>query len=189
MNLRDIGGAMPFAHLFGLAPAAPPAPRVQASEDDQDRGPARTTPGAHLAGAPAGPAPAPEAPPAAPPEEDQDAEATATGPAAEARARERARCAAIFASPHAAGRIPMAATLAFTTTLPRAQAIAILASSPAQVAAAPPARPGLDTRMAGLPADANPDPGAGAPEAPAVGADAAAASILASARRARGEPA
>jgi hypothetical protein len=49
---------------------------------------------------------------------------------AQARRREQARCAAIFADAAAATRRDLAATLAFTTRLPRSQAIAILRSSP-----------------------------------------------------------
>jgi len=37
-------------------------------------------------------------------------------PTSAARRRERARCAAIFASPHAAGNVALAAKLAFATT-------------------------------------------------------------------------
>lgn len=55
------------------------------------------------------------------------------------RQKERERCAAIFASPAAAGRVEMAATLAFGTDLTAQQAIAVLETAPA--AAAPPAAP------------------------------------------------
>ncbi len=46
------------------------------------------------------------------------------------RARERARCASIFGSEHAAGRVELAAKLAFTTTLSAKAAVEILAASP-----------------------------------------------------------
>ncbi|CAO3440110.1 hypothetical protein [Azospirillum endophyticum] len=55
------------------------------------------------------------------------------------RRKERERCAAIFASPAATGRVEMAATLAFGTDLTAQQAIAVLETAPA--AAAPPPAP------------------------------------------------
>tara|TARA_R110002110_G_scaffold64634_4_gene178575 strand:+ start:29 stop:592 length:564 start_codon:yes stop_codon:yes gene_type:complete len=47
----------------------------------------------------------------------------------EGRKRERERCAAIFASEHAAGREGLAATLAFTTSLTAKQAVVALQST------------------------------------------------------------
>ena len=69
------------------------------------------------------------------PDEDDDERKKKTkkktkAAAAAARAAERARCRAIFASPHAAGRIATAAHLAFDTNLGAQQAIAVLASVP-----------------------------------------------------------
>jgi len=49
---------------------------------------------------------------------------------AKGRKAERDRCAAIFASPHAAGREAMAAQLAFSTNLNATEAIAILQATP-----------------------------------------------------------
>lgn len=61
------------------------------------------------------------------------------------RRRERARCAAIFTDP-AAGKNPaLAAVLAFTTDLPRTQAIAVLRTGGAAIAGP---RLALDARMA-----------------------------------------
>ena len=57
--------------------------------------------------------------------------------AAAARGRERARCAAIFASPHAAVRPDMAAHYAFATDLTRRQARRALAATTAGHLAAP----------------------------------------------------
>lgn len=81
--------------------------------------------------------------------------------------RMRARCAAIFASQHAVGRESLAAQIAFATTLPRGQAIAMLEKAPRAGAS-------LADRMAGQPHNA----GAGA--APVAAADHG-KSILASA--------
>ena len=66
-----------------------------------------------------------------------------------ARRRERARCARIFASREAVGRVAMAAELAFATDLSSAEAVRVLASSPS---AQPPRRADrLDQAMAKLP--------------------------------------
>jgi hypothetical protein len=69
--------------------------------------------------------------------DDAAAEMDGDSDAAQARRREQARCAAIFADAAALTQPDMAATLAFTTRLPRSQAIAILRSAPAGAAAAP----------------------------------------------------
>ena len=63
------------------------------------------------------------------PDDDEDQDGVDDGEA-RGRTAERQRCAAIFASPEAAGRVEMAATLAFTTDMTAAQAVAVLASSP-----------------------------------------------------------
>lgn len=194
MNLRDIG-ATSFAHLLGLG--APP--RAKADTDGESDGPPRTAPGAHLAGAP--PAPAPKAedapadpppadpqPPAegppAPPPADEDEEAQGSGPAAQARARERARVAAILGCPAAAANIAAAAQIATGTTLPRAQAIALLATLAPPAATAPAGRRSLDERMAGVET-----PALGTEPPAPIGDAAEAARILSAARRARGEAA
>lgn len=80
------------------------------------------------------------------------------------RAAERARCAAIFASPAAAGNVALAAELAFGTGMPAAQAVALL-----EAAANGQPRGGLGTRMAAvkkiqLGADAGSDRPAGKAE-------------------------
>lgn len=193
MNLRDIG-ATSFAHLLGLG--APP--RAKADADDENSGPPQTAPGAHLAGAPPAPPPkAEEAPadppptdpqppaeePPAPPPADEDEEAQGSGPAAQARARERARVAAILGCPAAAANIAAAAQIATGTTLPRAQAIALLATL-APAAAAPPGRRSLDERMADVQT-----PSLGTEPPAPTGAAAEAGRILSAARRARGEAA
>jgi hypothetical protein len=63
--------------------------------------------------------------------EDDDEEMHGKSAAAQARRRERARCAAIFATPQAAGNIALACSLAFETTQTRQEAIAVLKSQPA----------------------------------------------------------
>ena len=80
-----------------------------------------------------------------------DAKATA------ARKRERARCAAIFASKHAATRPDLAAHLAFETGMGRKAACAMLRTA---AAGSEPGRRGLDGRMAAID---QPRPGAGGP--------------------------
>ena len=84
-------------------------------------------------------------------EDKKDAKATA------ARRRERARCAAIFASKHAATRPDMAAHYAFATNLTRREARTALA---AVAAGQPQSAGGLAGRMAGM---EQLRPGAGAP--------------------------
>ncbi|WP_233869672.1 hypothetical protein [Paraburkholderia adhaesiva] len=68
-------------------------------------------------------------------EDDDESEMRGPSPAAAARRREQARCAAIFAARAAARNPELAAQLAFTTRLPRAEAIALLNASPAPVLA------------------------------------------------------
>lgn len=208
MHIRDMAGAIPFAHLLGLGAAT--GRRKACDDKDAPDAPAKTAPGAHLAGAP----PEPEASAAAKDkdaptdeekskskdgDEDEDVEEgdkpkkkkAAADAARDADADDAAaqRGAAIFESPHAAGPgAALAAYLAFNTRLPAAQCAEILGLSAAAAQAPRGARASLDDRMSNLATDANPTPGAGAPPAP-QGADAAAASILAAARRARGEQA
>lgn len=92
-------------------------------------------------------------------EDDDDKEMRGNSPAAQARRREQARCAAIFASPAAARNPVLAATLAFTMRMSRAEAVAVLESTPAPASVLHPQR-----------AARNPQVGAtgGAPPAPAV---------------------
>src|SRR5260363_10105 len=100
---------------------------------------------------------------------------------AEARGRrlERARAQAIFASPAAGIRPEIAAQLAFQTSLPSDEAIALLAS----IAAGAPRRSAdLAERMATIPS-----PNVGVEGAEPNGARTLAAHILAAGRKARGE--
>ncbi|WP_410015815.1 hypothetical protein [Sodalis sp. C49] len=64
------------------------------------------------------------------------------------RKAERHRCAAIFASDHAAGRPALAASLAFNTTMSAKSAIAVLAGSGLETSAG---RVSLDARMQHIP--------------------------------------
>lgn len=77
-------------------------------------------------------------------DDDDEDEMKGSSASAKARRRERARCAAIFASPAAAGIPHVAANLAFNTNMSRSAAIAVLQS----VAASAPSRRGnLAERM------------------------------------------
>jgi hypothetical protein len=171
MSIRSAAAAAlsPFAHLAGLGPrrAAPhkaaegapkDPPEEEAEEEEKPEG---------------------EAPPPPPPEEDEpegegegaeddpdaedpDEEMRGNSAAAQARRRERARCAAIFASSHAAGRADVAAQLAFRTTMPRSAAIESLAAlARADGGGGRRRRAGLDERMEGA---ENPRLPPGAPE-------------------------
>lgn len=105
------------------------------------------------------------------------AAAATTDAVRQAALDERTRCATIFASPDAAGRVAMAASLAFETDLPAEQAIALLKTAPKQGAS-------LATRMGTVP-----DPKLGSDGGNAGNQDEAsnlAASILESGRKARG---
>ncbi|MCQ8240527.1 hypothetical protein [Rhizosaccharibacter radicis] len=85
-------------------------------------------------------------------DDETDAQDEKDEKAAAARRRERARCAAIFASPAAAGRPAAAAELAFGTTMPRQAAIrtlSALASTDRAPSAEAPKRDNLRSRMAG----------------------------------------
>lgn len=64
-------------------------------------------------------------------EDDDKEEMNGKGAASRARRRERARCAAIFAHKSAAANYPLAASLAFETTMTRSEAIAVLSKAPA----------------------------------------------------------
>lgn len=137
-----------FAHLMGDAkpaaatpPAAPVSPEASAPEK-----PAATPTGGALAGDAS----------QAPGDKSAAPQASADDAAARARQDERARCAAIFADPAAAGRVAMAATLAFTTDLTAEQAVAVLKTAPA---ASAPAAPAGNPFAAAMGALGNPDVG------------------------------
>jgi hypothetical protein len=70
-------------------------------------------------------------------EEERQDDADDRDPKARAaRKRERARCAAIFGSKHAAGRVAAAANLAFNTKMTASQAIGVLKTLPQEEASA-----------------------------------------------------
>lgn len=132
-----------FAHLFGggVKPqAAPPArrkpkPAAQAeAETDGTEEDAATDPkkeaadGDETDGKEGGGAEGDEG------EEEASAQAIATA-VRQAVADERKRCAAIFAAPAAAGNVPQACVLAFTTDLTAKQAVAVLSSGNASAPA------------------------------------------------------
>lgn len=104
-----------FAHLAGVRAEDQTDPEDRAEDETED---------------PEAEGDDPEEPEAGDDPEDEPDESaedeTETAEARAARARERARCAAIFASPVSAGRVPLAARLAFTTTLPAKAVIGIL---------------------------------------------------------------
>jgi hypothetical protein len=89
-------------------------------------------------------------------DEEQDDKDDRDPKARAARDRERTRCAAIFGSRHAAGRVASAAQLAFATRMSAKQAIGMLKTLPTEQAAAS----GLGARMEGL---GTPRPAASAP--------------------------
>lgn len=80
-------------------------------------------------------------------EDDDEEEMRGNSASAEARRRERARCASIMGSQHAGRNPVLAANLAFTSTMSRKEAIAILKDTPTSASAAPPQRrnPALGT--------------------------------------------
>lgn len=99
-----------------------------------------------------------------------------------ARTSERARCAAIFASPAAGIRPDMAAHLAFSTDMSKAEAIKMLT---AFASGGPAPKKSLASRMA---VHKTPNPGANAGSVPTVsGPQAVAQQIMAAAKKARGE--
>lgn len=77
-------------------------------------------------------------------EEDDDEDKDEKKDVKKGRKAERDRCAAIFASQHAAGRPSLAASLAFNTNMPAKAAIGVLASSALETK---PGRRSLDERM------------------------------------------
>jgi hypothetical protein len=98
-----------------------------------------------------------------------------------ARISERARCEAIFASPAAGVRPDMAAHLAFSTDMSKAEAIAMLSA----FAKGSTPKNSLSSRMARV---QTPNPGVATPAAAAVTGPAAVAQrILAAGKKARGE--
>jgi hypothetical protein len=120
--------ASTFAHLAGLgrgglraddAPADDKKPDAKAedppAEDDETK-------------------PAAKADDDSDSDDDDKTEMNGKGAASAARGRERARCAAIFASPHAAANVALAASLAFETTLTRKEALAVLQTQPVRAA-------------------------------------------------------
>lgn len=115
-------------------------------------------------------------------DKDKEAKAEARGRKA-GRAAERARCSAIFAAPAAKGIPHIAASLAFETNLPTAEAISLMGTF---AAAAPAARrTGLAEAMARVDV---PNPGSDSGEAPAPGdTKSVAAAIVAAGKKARGE--
>ncbi|TWA76440.1 hypothetical protein FBZ83_11991 [Azospirillum brasilense] len=127
-----------FAHLMGdtkPAAATPTAPTASPGVSAPEK-PAAAAPAGETSQAPGNGAAAPQA--------------SADDAAARARQDERARCAAIFADPAAAGRVAMAATLAFTTDLSAEQAVAVLKTAPAASAPAAPAGNPFATAMGAL---------------------------------------
>lgn len=113
--------------------------------------------------------------------------------AAEGAASERARIQAILSSPEADGRGKLAQHLAFNTTQPAADAVALLAAAekataaPAPVAAPPAADPlAAAMRAAGTPGVSPEGPGASEPDTPEAKAKAAADFMLASFAQATG---
>lgn len=189
MNLRDVAAALPFAHLVGLAPAPVPAaltgaPPAPAATEGGDAPPADST--AHLQGLPEQQQDAQDA---AEQEQGAEQQQEEQPPAPEAAqqpadpvALERCRVAAILGA--ARPGMERLAQVAVAEGL-SAEVFARLQDAAPAAAEALPGRRSLDERMQDAP---NPKPGAGTPPAP-QGADAAAAAILASARRARGEEA
>lgn len=150
-----LAGKLSFAHLASRRPAAAAAEGDQPEDEDKKPDVASDEPEAEddekkpdAKGAaevaddeePDGDEPAKAEHDEPDGDEDPDKEMRGNSPIAAARRRERARCAAIFASP-AAGRNPvLAAKLAFTTSMPRTEALAVLEGTPAPAAAANPAR-------------------------------------------------
>lgn len=187
MNLRNAAGALPFAHLAGLARTAKP-PRAAAGDDTQPSAVEEeeddeeemaegedTQPGAT----------GDDSQPGAEGEEDEDEmEEEEEAPAARAaRGRERTRIHGILTAPGAAANIGLAAHLAFETGMPQAQAIGILNAA----GNGTPARGGLAARMQGAP---NPQLGAGAGDGgrgPQSEAAILAASVGAAMAKARGK--
>lgn len=120
--------------------------------------------------------------------EDDDAEMRGNSPDASARRRERERCKTIFAAAFASAApelrqaVATAGALAFDTTLPRREAVALLSAMPAPSAGK---HPSLAQRMRG---EQIPEAGHEAEtSAPADSSKALAQQIIAAGRKARGE--
>ncbi|GGJ14153.1 hypothetical protein [Neoroseomonas lacus] len=160
LRTRAAAALSPFAHLAGFGPRRAPkaegeppkdAPDAEGEEEeaeDKATDPKDPPPEPNGEDDKAGEGAAEDE--GDPEEEDPDEEMRGNSAAAQARRRERARCAAIFASPHAAGRADVAAQLAFHTTMPRSAAVASLAALAGTGAGAGRGRGrSLDERMEG----------------------------------------
>lgn len=119
---RGVAKLMPsahWAHLFGFGKKKVTAP------------PSAPSPAAAAARPPVAKKTAPAAPaPAARRMADEDEEMFGTGAIADARRRERARCDAIIRSPAGLKNPVLAQTIAFTSTMTRKEAMALLESTP-----------------------------------------------------------
>lgn len=158
MTNRLMGAVSPFAHLLGLSTSAAAededekARRASAEEDEDEKKDAEADDGDGEEKKESRRAEADDGNEDAEEDEDEkkDAKAKAESDdedlaededekkgkgarkaAASARRAERARCRAIFASPHAVGRVALAASLAFDSDMSAKQAITALASAPA----------------------------------------------------------
>lgn len=154
MKLPAFAGATaPFAHLLGLAkPAAvPPAtpaaakPSAEDKKDDRRDGESDDDYAKRKAAEKDEKEEAERAAAEGASEEDDDEEEMkGKSPIAEARRRERRRVAAILGSPHAAGRVHIAAALACLTAMTRKEALAVLETMPAAEAEKPASRVAAD---------------------------------------------
>lgn len=141
---RGALGRFNFAHLIGGSPKPAAEDAPEEKEEDEPEGNEEDSPTGEGEDEPdvaEGDEPEPEGEGEDTPEgegEEEETEAAAAFAgviaAAEARgaAKERQRCASIFGSKHAAGRIGMAAELAFNTSLDAKAAIGVLSQSPAE---------------------------------------------------------
>lgn len=157
MNLKSIAGVLSFANLTNRAKPMASAAAVEPTEQTQENGDASAVDTLEPSSAEATPETAaaevpsdkqtdqgenggndtdpgmnatPAAAAEASPEDDDEAEMRGASAEAKARERERARCLAIFESAGAARNPVLAASLAFGTSLTRAQAIATLDAMP-----------------------------------------------------------
>ncbi|WP_372396910.1 hypothetical protein ABMY26_22735 [Azospirillum sp. HJ39] len=121
---------------------------------------------------------------AAPQDEDQEKPAPGDEPEANgqqaAAPGERERCAAIFAAPAAAGRVQLAAHLAFNTDLTVEAACAALEAAPAGASVPAPAPAGNPLALAAMDAHPTPTVGAATDAGSLSDDDKAAAAVLAS---------
>lgn len=115
-------------------------------------------------------------------EDDSDEEMRGSSASAKARRRERARCAAIFGCAAAGVRPDIAASLAFTTTMSRREALSVLQTAAA--GGAPQRQAGLADRMAA--AKVPNVPGEGGNSNPS-GRSTVANAIIAAGEKARGK--